>query len=167
MQRILIKAAPGLAEQKLTFGAASEPFTIEPLYRSIGAQPGLGAAAADIWYVATPPAAATTQNPWDLCHAVVEKGFGVAGTGPTFAEPDIEQSWVHGSPLEGGQSLTQSCDAVDPQNQAFPRDPNDYWFRDAGHSQFGVVLRADDKAMPSSREKVIEGPDRLFYEITF
>jgi hypothetical protein len=31
----------------------------------------------------------------------------------------------------------------------------------------GVVLRADDKAMPSSQEKVAEGPDRLFYEITF
>jgi hypothetical protein len=31
----------------------------------------------------------------------------------------------------------------------------------------GVVLRTDDKAIPSSQEKVVEGPDRLFYEITF
>src|SRR6202012_5980598 len=123
MQRILIKAAPGLSEQKLTFGAAAEPFKVEPLYKSIGAQGGLGAAAADIWYVATPPAEAAAQNPWDLCHALVKQGFGVAGTAPTFAEPDIEQSWTHGGPSEGGQSLTQSCDAVDPQNPAFPPDP--------------------------------------------
>jgi hypothetical protein len=31
----------------------------------------------------------------------------------------------------------------------------------------GVVLRTDDTAMPSSQENVVEGPDRLFYEITF
>jgi hypothetical protein len=33
----------------------------------------------------------------------------------------------------------------------------------------GVVLRVDDQQMPASRESVIEddGPDRLFYEVTF
>jgi hypothetical protein len=33
----------------------------------------------------------------------------------------------------------------------------------------GVVLRVDDKAMPDTREKVVEdgSPDRLFYEVTF
>jgi len=31
----------------------------------------------------------------------------------------------------------------------------------------GVVLRVDDPAMPASRENVVEGPDKLFYEITF
>ena len=31
----------------------------------------------------------------------------------------------------------------------------------------GVVLRVDDPAMPASRENVVEGPGKLFYEIAF
>jgi hypothetical protein len=30
-----------------------------------------------------------------------------------------------------------------------------------------VVLQVDDREMPSSQESVVEGPDRLYYEITF
>ena len=57
MPRILVKAAPGLSETKLTFGAATMSFRVEPLFQSIRPQGALGATADDIWYILHPPAA--------------------------------------------------------------------------------------------------------------
>lgn len=142
MPRVLVKAAPGLSQTKLTFGAASIPFDVEPLFRSIGKSPGLGAAADDVWYVLKPPADADEHNPWDLCHALLQQGLGVVGGAPKFAEPDLEQKWVYGSAAEFGQSLAQSCDLVDGQSHDFPGDPNNYWFRDSAHSQFDAAIAA-------------------------
>lgn len=143
MQRILVKAAPGLSETKLTFGATAVPFEVEPLFKSIGSQSALGAVADDVWYVLKPTAAADTKNPWDLCHALMQQGFGIAGAAPPkFAEPDIEQKWITGSPSEAGQSLVQSCADHDPQNPAFPANSDNYWFRDDTHSQFNAALAA-------------------------
>jgi hypothetical protein len=143
MQRILVKAAPGLSETKLTFGATAVPFEVEPLFKSIGSQSAFGAAADDIWYVLKPKEAVDEKNPWDLCHRLMQQGFGVVGAAPPkFAEPDIEQKWITGSPAEAGQSLVQSCDVRDPQNPAFPVNTDNYWFRDATHSQFDAALAA-------------------------
>ena len=36
-----------------------------------------------------------------------------------------------------------------------------------GKQAKSVVLRTDDQTMPSSQENVVEGPNKLFYEITF
>jgi len=144
MQRILVKAAPGLAATQLTFGAAAVPFKATPLFSSIGAQPALGAAAGEVWYVLAPPQGFAEENAWDLCHFVVQEGFGVAGAPmPLFAEPDIEQKWLTGTSAEAGQSLVQSCEAADKPNPAFPRDEgNPYWFRDSSHSQFDDAIAA-------------------------
>ncbi len=144
MQRILVKAAPGLSETKLTFGAAAVPFELEPLFKSIGTQSALGAAAEDVWYVLKPKAAMAAldeQNPWDVCHSLMQQGFGVAGVGaPKFAEPDFDQKWIAGGASEGGQSLAQSCDFRDQQNPDFPVNPDNYWFRDEAHSQFDAAM---------------------------
>jgi hypothetical protein len=148
MPRILVKAAPGLSETKLTFGAATIPFTVEPLFKSIGSHAALGAAADDVWYVLTPPKDScavqnAAQNPWDVCHKLLQDGFGIAGApSPKFAEPDIEQQWITASPSEGGQSLVQSCEVRDQQNQDFPRDSDNYWFRNPAHSQFDAAIAA-------------------------
>ncbi|HWZ37853.1 MAG TPA: S8 family serine peptidase [Bradyrhizobium sp.] len=143
MQRILVKAAPGLSETKLTFGATAVPFEVEPLFKSIGTQSAFGAAADDIWYILKPREAVDEKNPWDLCHRLMQQGFGVVGAAPPkFAEPDIEQKWITGSSAEAGQSLVQSCDVRDPQNPGFPVNTDNYWFRDATHSQFDAALAA-------------------------
>jgi hypothetical protein len=144
MQRILVKAAPGLSAPRLTFGVSGAPFTATPLFTSIGSQLALGVAAGEAWYVLTPPQGFAADNSWDICHSVVQQGFGVAGaSGPIFAEPDFEQKWLTGTSSEGGQSLTQSCDEEDKQNPAFPRDEgNPYWFRDSNHSQFDEAIAA-------------------------
>ena len=66
MQRILVKAAPGLSAPQLTFGASTVAFTATPLFSSIGPQPALGAAAGDVWYVLTPPPGLAEENAWDV-----------------------------------------------------------------------------------------------------
>src|SRR5258708_15583763 len=144
MQRILVKAARGLAATGMTFGAGAVAFKATPLFSSIGQQPALGAAAGEVWYVLTPPQGFAEENIWDLCHSVMQQGFGVAGaSAPVFAEPDLEQKWLTGTSIEGGQSLVQSCEGQDKPNPAFPRDEgNPYWFRDSGHSQFDDAILA-------------------------
>src|SRR5262245_52354855 len=111
MQRILVKAAPGLHSVQLPFGAAPVVFTATPLFQSIGRQPVLGAAGGDTWQVLTPPPDFGEQNPWDVCHAFVQQGFGLAGAAPpSFAEPDLAQQWVTGRDAELGLALARSCD---------------------------------------------------------
>lgn len=138
MPRILVKAAPGLSVSRLAFGAAPVEFKARRLFESIDAQPGMGAAAGEVWHVLTPASDVGDANGWDICHSLMQQGFSVAGAAaPAFAEPDIEQRWITGKPTEGGQSLAQSCEAADPQNPDFPlNDDNNYWFRTASHSQF-------------------------------
>jgi len=144
MPRILVKAAPGLAVSRLSFGAAPVEFKATRLFESIDAQPALGAAAGEVWHVLTPPLGFAETNGWDICHSLMRDGFGVAGApAPAFAEPDIEQRWITGKSTEGGQSLVQPCGAPDPQSPDFPRDiGNNYWFRAASHSQFNDAIDA-------------------------
>ena len=47
MPRILVKAAPGLSAMNLKLGAAAVPYTVAPLFQSIGADAALGAAPED------------------------------------------------------------------------------------------------------------------------
>src|SRR5579859_3310989 len=156
MPRILVKAGPGLSETKLTFGAASVPFDVERLFTSIGSPSALGATAADVWYVLKPKIELDGENPWDVCHSLLQQGFGVAGAPPPkFAEPDIEQKWIAGSVSDAGQSLTQSCDIRDQQNPSFPQDEkNPYWFRDRAHSQFDDAVKAIGGPDVASRVRI-------------
>jgi hypothetical protein len=155
MQRILVKAAPGLAASRLTFGASAVEFKVTRLFESIDAQPALGAAADDVWHVLTPPAGFAEANSWDICHSLMQQGFGVAGVpAPKFAEPDIEQRWIAGNPGEGGQSLVQSCEAADQQSPDFPRDSNNYWFRAASHSQFDSAVAAIGGPQVASKVRI-------------
>lgn len=143
MPRILVKAAPGLAVSRLSFGAAPVEFKATRLFESIDAQPALGAAAGEVWHVLTPPPGFVEANGWDICHSLMRDGFGLAGApAPAFAEPDIEQQWITGKSTEGGQSLVQPCGAPDPQSPDFPREIDNYWFRAASHSQFNGAIDA-------------------------
>ncbi|MEA2940561.1 MAG: hypothetical protein QOD09_1090 [Bradyrhizobium sp.] len=143
VQRILVKAPPGLPSPQMTFGAAPVTFSVSPLFKSIDQQPGLGAAATDVWQILTPPSALTEQNSWDICHSLLQQGFGIAGApAPKFAEPDLQQQWITGTDLGNGMSLAGSCGDPDKQSDDFPRDVNPFWFRDGTHSQFDAALAA-------------------------
>src|SRR4051812_21797497 len=141
---ILVKAAPGLSAATLTFGAAPVTFAATPLFKSITPTPALGAAAANVWQVLTPEPGFAEENPWDVCHSLLQQGFGVAGAAaPEFAEPDLEQRWITGRDVELGIAASQSCDAVNEQDANFPRIPGKpYWFRDPAHSQFDDAIAA-------------------------
>src|SRR5258708_28716880 len=142
-QRILIKAAPGLASAQLTFGAAAVNFTVSPLFKSIGQAPTLGAAAADVWQILTPAAELSNQKAWDICHSLLQQGFGIAGApAPKFAEPDLQQQWITGRNADLGMTLAQSCDKPDSQSTDFPSLGNPYWFHDSQHSQFDDAIAA-------------------------
>ena len=102
MQRILVKAAPGLAVPRLSFGASPVTFKATRLFESIDAQPALGAAGGEVWHILTPPPGFAEANGWDICHSLMQQGFGVAGApAPTFAEPDLEQRWITGQVHRG------------------------------------------------------------------
>ena len=142
--RILVKAVPGAPSAQVAFGAAAVHFTISPLFKSIGQERReLRATAGDVWHILTTPAALSDANAWDICHALLQKGFGIAGTGvPTFAEPDLQQQWITGGDADRGMMLARSCDAPDPPNPNFPRLDDPYWFRDSAHSQFDTAITA-------------------------
>ncbi len=144
--RILVKAAPGLPSARLRFGAAAVTFTVTPLFKSIAPPktPGAAAAAAATWQILTPPPGFAGENAWDVCHSLLQQGFGVAGVpAPEFAEPDLEQQWITGSDAELGMAMSRSCDSVNSQRDEFPHiTANPYWFRDPAHSQFDDAIAA-------------------------
>lgn len=141
---ILAKAAPDLRAARFTFGATPVTFTVAPLFKSIKPAPALGAAAAEVWQVLTPEAGFAEENHWDVCHSLLQQGFGVAGAAaPEFAEPDLEQRWVSGRDVELGMALSLSCDTINDQDANFPRVPGKpFWFRDPAHSQFDDAIAA-------------------------
>jgi hypothetical protein len=142
-QRILIKATPGLPSAQLKFGAAAVNFSVSPLFQSIGRQLVLGAATADVWQILTPAAELEEQNTWDVCHALLQQGLGVAGAPVAkFAEPDFQQQWITGRNVDLGMRLARSCDKVDPQSTDFPGLDDSYWFRDSEHSQLDAAIAA-------------------------
>ena len=133
---LLVKTAAGLPT-RFSFGATS--FRVEPLFTSIGRPSGPAAAGGGTWHLLTTPDGTAGQNPWDLCHQMLQGGLGFAGAPAVeFAEPDWQQRWVVGRDAELGISL-QSCDA-EPQDAAFPRLADPFWFRDLSHSQFDTAL---------------------------
>jgi Subtilase family len=155
MQRILVKAAPGFPAPQLTFNASAVTFAATRLFQSIDAQPALGAAGGGVWHILTPPPGFAEASAWDVCHALMQQGLGVAGSpAPTFAEPDLEQTWTTGRPSEGGQSLAQSCESADSQSSDFPRDNDNYWFRGASYSQFDSAIAAIGGPQVASKVRI-------------
>jgi hypothetical protein len=153
---ILVKAAPGLSSVRLTFGAAPVAFTATPLFESIEPVPGLGVAGAPTWQILTPQVDLAEELPWDLCHSLLEQGFGVAGAAPPqFAEPDLQQKWLTGDDAELGMALAQSCDTVNLQKEEFPRIADrPYWFRDSDHSQFDDAIAAVGGPQVASKVRI-------------
>jgi hypothetical protein len=154
-QRILVKAAPGLSSARLSFGATPVTFTVTPLFKSIAPPKALGATAAATWHILTPPPGFAEANAWDVCHALLQQGFGVAGIpAPEFAEPDLEQQWITGDEAELGVALSRSCDSS-PQREEFPLVPdNPYWFRDSNHSQFDDAIAAIGGPQVASKVRI-------------
>jgi hypothetical protein len=141
----LVKARSGLTANRLAVGDARIGFSVEPLFRSIGAG-SQGVAPAATWQLLTPDAD-TDIIPWDACHVLLQQGLGVTGGGGVeFAEPDLAQRWRTGDERDLGLKLAKSCGKPDQQNKEYPLGPSPYWIRDA-------AIRSS--TMPSSRQALL------------
>ena len=153
-QRFLVKAAPGRGHE-LRLGGVAVGLRSTPLFASIPAASGHGAGAAGLglaapgarWHIVEPALAiADTPNPWDVCHAMVAQEMGVTEVDAVvFAEPDLAQKWEPESPEDALAALGAACNA-DPQNAGYPTAPQNDWYRDAGHGQYGGLASGADGA---------------------
>lgn len=134
--RILVKAPVGFAPSQMSFGAAASSFQVQALLPSIDHAQGQGLAPGPVWQLLS-SSSELAPNPWDICHRLVsdQQGF-AANAGVQFAEPDLAQQWLIKDPGPVGIQLARTCAAADPQSAKYPRDPDDYWMRDARHSAF-------------------------------
>src|ERR1700730_4708980 len=102
-QSLLVKTKNGALPAELSLGAEGIPFATEPLFTSIGASSGFGVAASATWHILNAPLGLDGQNPWDLCHAMMQGGPAFAAlAGIEFAEPDLEQQWPTGNNVQLG-----------------------------------------------------------------
>src|SRR5271166_2753928 len=139
VQRILVKAQPGLDGANFALGGSSITFEAEPLFQSIGQSGALGAAPSRTWYVLKPSIALDQPNIWDLCHSLVQNGFGVAVGTPEFAEPDLQQRWIVGDDAGLSMAVARMCEEANKPNPLYPTEPDPLWFRDADHSRFDAA----------------------------
>ena len=120
----------------LSLGGSLVDFQAEPLFESIGSGNALGADLDKRWYVLTPPIALDEPNVWDLCHSLMQGSFGIADIAPEFAEPDIQQRWTLGQPVNLGLSAARTCEAQNGHNPNHPAEHDPLWFQDVDHSRF-------------------------------
>lgn len=140
-QRILVKAAGAVPAATLALGGAPVPFASTRLFSSVGQTGELGAAEAGGWYVLTSPPGLDEPNPWDMCHALLREGLGIAGAPAVeFAEPDLPQHWRMRDDTDLRLKLSASCDSPEQQDLDFPGETDPFWFRDAQHAQFDAAL---------------------------
>jgi hypothetical protein len=140
-------AAPPSA-LSLSFNAASAAkidVQFEPLFQSIrpsGSGPFALAGEAN-WYIMSPASSTDELNAWDLSHRLLRQGFGIAGVpGPQFAEPDLQQQWITGTPAQQAFAMTRTCDQPAPPDSRLPAEPDFFWFRDKDHSQLELARTA-------------------------
>ncbi|WP_200828914.1 S8 family serine peptidase [Caballeronia choica] len=139
--RFLIKMHKPDDGASLSLSGTNATFSIEPLFRSIEKPAALGVAGAPVWHIATPSGGALDGNPWDHCHDMVQQGFGLAGGGLVFAEPDFAQRWQSASDEQQAFAATSPCTAVQQETAGLPGVAgNDFWYQDEEHSQFAAAL---------------------------
>ena len=152
--RLLVKLPAAPSQASFRFDNKSLNIGFERLFSGI--QPlgeGSGAVSGAAWYVMSAAEAAAEVNGCDLCHHLVAEGFGVAGpASPEAAEPDLEQQWVIGTPVEHALAAARTCDRPTQPDTRLPTGPGCFWFRDRGHSQLEAARPAIGR--PTDRVRI-------------
>src|SRR5437879_4219943 len=106
--RLLVKLPAAPAQASFQFGNKPLEVRFERLFDSIRpAAAALAAAPASEWHIMAADTPRGEVNAWDLCHHVVRSGFGVTGLAAAqFAEPDLEQQWITGTPAQHALAVT-------------------------------------------------------------
>ncbi len=147
--RLLVKmhTAPKQAVS-FKFGKTKQEITatFQPLFENIPrATVALGAAPPSQWYIMSTGETGSEVNAWDLCHHLVQQGFGVVGLEAVeFAEPDIEQQWLSGKVAKQAFAIARDCQTAAFQDATPPLAtlPDDNWFRDSQHSELDAARTA-------------------------
>jgi len=147
--RLLVKmhTAPEQAV-RFKFGKTQQDVTatFQPLFEHIPrATVALGAAPPSQWYIMSTGEQSRDVNAWDLCHHLVQQGFGVADSETVeFAEPDFEQQWLSGTVAKQAFAIARDCQSAAPQDATPPlaTSPDDNWFRDNQHSELDAARTA-------------------------
>lgn len=151
--RLLVKMSPDAP--RLTLAADKSKFSVkvEPLFQSIQDQPKVGLAKTPQWHIVAAADDADEVNVWDLCHAAVKGGMGMAAGGQVeFAEPDLEQRWIFGTDSQSLLAAAGTCEKAQPQDARLPSEPDQFWFRDQTHSQLQPAR--DAVGQPASRVRI-------------
>ncbi len=152
--QFLVKAHRDAKTGTLALGDSARQVALSPLLPSIEAEShrGLGVRDAPVWHLAA--VEDEGANPWDLCHALLDQGLGVAGAaGIAFAEPDIEQSWIWASEARQSFGILGECGAPEPPDtDIYAAGPEALWFAGKAYSQLGDAR--DRVGAPAPEERV-------------
>jgi hypothetical protein len=140
--------------QQLTLAAGKSKVNVavEPLFQSIKDKPKVGVAAATQWQMVTATDEAEEVNGWELCHQMMTGGLGIAGGNVEFAEPDLEQRWISGTPSQSLLAANSSCDKPQDADSRLPVGNGFFWFRDEAHSQ--LQSAREELGQPASRVRI-------------
>ncbi|MCP3414242.1 S8 family serine peptidase [Bradyrhizobium brasilense] len=142
--QLLVKAAGEFSPKPLRLGLKSEVrFRSRPLFKSI-VPSALGAAAQPNWHVVETDLPASGVNQWDLCHAMRHQGQSLATGGIEIIEPDLEQRWPIGPTARMQTDFAIRDGDPHAQDPSFPREKDNFWFRDAAHGQFEALGKIAD-----------------------
>jgi hypothetical protein len=144
--RLLVKARPTRAAMTIRLASnRSLSLKMRPLFSSIERPGAIGAVARPAWFIAESDG--DQLNPWDLCHGIMSKGFGVAGAADiAFAEPDLEQQWIWSEPARQTLGMANKCDKpADQDGDVYATCMPHNWFRDDDHAQLDRAQRAVGK----------------------
>jgi hypothetical protein len=154
--RLLVKLPTAPSQAAFSFGKTGLNVTFQPLFSNIPSPAEvLGAASPSQWYIMSTRESVAEVNAWDLCHHLVQHGFGVDGIAAAeFAEPDLEQQWLTGKAAEHALAVARDCRTAVPQNATppLPALPDDNWFQDEQHSQLESARTAIGK--PANRVRI-------------
>ena len=121
--RLLVKLHGAPITSTFTFQASPISAKFDRLFQSIRPSAfGLGAAPPSEWYIVSAQQATAEVNAWDLCHHLVTEGFGITGlNNAIIAEPDFDQQWITGTPIEHALAVARDCEKVaDPDSRLPP-----------------------------------------------
>lgn len=139
--RLLVKASGTVSANPLALGLNGPPvkLNIRPLFQSIGRGDGLSATSTSNWHIVETELPSSGLSQWELCHAILADGSAIAPGGVEIVEPDLEQKWPIGPTARREASFAVREGRPQPQDPAFPHNPDNYWFRNATHGAFDAL----------------------------
>lgn len=159
---LLVRMRPLPSELGFSVRAGGIDLTVEPLFKSIPPTPAFDGQAvaedapATAWHLLRAARADVDANSWDVCHALLRDGLGIAGAeNIAFAEPDLEQRWLTEVKPPRGFGAARDCIRVEP-NGKFPAGTAENWYRDLLHAQLDDAVATARQVDAAPRVRIAQ-----------